>query len=697
MGKGTGKGEGCCGSDAKILGEGDKRRCTDIGFLLLFLVMCGGIVYVTDWCFANGNPYLLIHGADSWGNVCGRDNRDITVLADCDNCALDLSDRPHQFYTTVGFETEKQTVGGITINVPSATDGLQEVMIICAKRCPDMDVNCKGSLENQTYCQDVLGVCLSSSKGLMPPATEYTVPYDDPNNPDKGFLSPFTGNYTGCPDSVSQTDEARYIKRCIPETWGAGIETAGEVWSYVETINEEFANDFFKTYIGQIYDSFYASWRECLACFAIALVTAYLIIVIMRCVVAPVVWFLIVGGILMSAALTWFLYERYQYVTNQIDEQRAANIPISKSEEREQDFYYYSGILMMVFTIIITLVVIALRNDIRIAIKVYEEASRALRKMPTVFITPLTTWIVMIGFFCCWLFAMCFLITSDSVYPVYINGSEHFYGHVKYLPKDEYDYFFWFGFFALFWTTQFFLAIQQMIIAGSVVKYYTTGGAPKNGAFCRSVWNVVRYHLGTAAFGSLIIAIIQMIRLVFEYVMRKMEGSTSLQKFLKRCISCCLWCLEKCMKFINKNAYIETMLCGLDFCNGASRAFMVILKNILKIGALSFVGTIVVFMVKLITACLVAFIAFQWLKDRPEIPILGVVVFFLFLVGWWIGDAFASVYEMVADTLLICFCEDKAQGGEPKGPSTLTNMINKHAGTKDKEVGGERRTSNVVG
>ena len=33
-----------------------------------------------------------------------------------------------------------------------------------------------------------------------------------------------------------------------------------------------------------------------------------------------------------------------------------------------------------------------------------------------------------------------------------------------------------------------------------------------------------RFHLGTLAFGSLIIAIIQMIRIVLEYIDRKVRG-----------------------------------------------------------------------------------------------------------------------------------------------------------------------------
>ena len=80
-------------------------------------------------------------------------------------------------------------------------------------------------------------------------------------------------------------------------------------------------------------------------------------------------------------------------------------------------------------------------------------------------------------------------------------------------------------------------------------------------------YRLLRFHLGTAAFGSLIIAIIQMIRIVLKYLEHKVKdwekkGCSGpliyvLKAFLK-CAQCVLWCFEKCMKFININAYIET-------------------------------------------------------------------------------------------------------------------------------------------
>ena len=86
--------------------------------------------------------------------------------------------------------------------------------------------------------------------------------------------------------------------------------------------------------------------------------------------------------------------------------------------------------------------------------------------------------------------------------------------------------------------------------------------------FC-SLWRVVRYHLGSVAFGALLVAAVQSVRLLFEWLERQSraagEGS-DLGKFVVRCTRCCLWCLEKCVRFVSSYCFIFTALNGDSFC-----------------------------------------------------------------------------------------------------------------------------------
>lgn len=75
------------------------------------------------------------------------------------------------------------------------------------------------------------------------------------------------------------------------------------------------------------------------------------------------------------------------------------------------------------------------------------------------------------------------------------------------------------------------------------------------------------FHVGTVSFGALIIAIIQLIRAILAYVQKKLKdepGNPQLKALVQAllCIcQCCLWCLEKFLKYINRQIYIMVGLC----------------------------------------------------------------------------------------------------------------------------------------
>ena len=76
--------------------------------------------------------------------------------------------------------------------------------------------------------------------------------------------------------------------------------------------------------------------------------------------------------------------------------------------------------------------------------------------------------------------------------------------------------------FMWFWTSGFINAIGVMVVAGTVGKWYFKKEEEKSDvtlftiglAFCC----VLTYHLGSVAFGSLIIAIVQLVRSIMLFV-----------------------------------------------------------------------------------------------------------------------------------------------------------------------------------
>merc|ERR1719352_694753 len=55
----------------------------------------------------------------------------------------------------------------------------------------------------------------------------------------------------------------------------------------------------------------------------------------------------------------------------------------------------------------------------------------------------------------------------------------------------------------------------------------------------------------------------------------------------------CLWCFEKVIKFLNKNAYIQVALMGTPFCTSAKNAFFLILRNALRFAVITMLSHLV--------------------------------------------------------------------------------------------------------
>lgn len=236
----------------------------------------------------------------------------------------------------------------------------------------------------------------------------------------------------------------------------------------------------------------------------------------------------------------------------------------------------------------------------------------------------------------------------------------------------------------------FIVALGQMTLAGSFASYYWAFEKPKDipafpltGAFYRSL----RFHLGTLAFGSLIIAIIQFIRIILEYMDHKLKGSENpVAKFFIKCLKCCFWCLEKFVKFLNRNAYIMTAIYGRNFCSAAKEAFSLLLKNFVRVVVLDQVCDYVLFISKLLVTAAVGVGAYFWFsggidffqKYNPTLNYFLTPVIVVIIGMFIIACTFFSVYTMAVDTLFLCFLEDlEMHDGSPEKPYFMSKNLMK--------------------
>ena len=105
--------------------------------------------------------------------------------------------------------------------------------------------------------------------------------------------------------------------------------------------------------------------------------------------------------------------------------------------------------------------------------------------------------------------------------------------------------------------------------------------------FLTSLKDTLVYHMGTLAFGSLLIAICKFVRFIVTQVekrLKKAVGNKSkivscMITFISCCCKCCLWCLEKFLKYVNRKAYIMCAIYGSNFCVSAISAFKLLLAE----------------------------------------------------------------------------------------------------------------------
>merc|ERR1711976_997346 len=135
--------------------------------------------------------------------------------------------------------------------------------------------------------------------------------------------------------------------------------------------------------------------------------------------------------------------------------------------------------------------------------------------------------------------------------------------------------------------------------------------------------------------------------------------NNDLTRCLIWCCKCCLWCLEKFMRFINRNAYIMCAMKSTNFCKSAKDAFNLLMRNLVRVVVLDSVVDFLLFLGKLVIVLITgvtSYMAFsgQIPELRDKIPSLN--YFFTPIV--FIASSFFSVYNMAVDTLFLCFLED---------------------------------------
>ncbi|XP_052274056.1 choline transporter-like protein 1 [Dreissena polymorpha] len=599
------------GHDVSLAPKRD-RECRDILFLILFAAFMGGMGYVTHRAVTMGNPRRLIYGMDSWGNICNQDNRVIKDV-NLSRTGLDLTGKQYLYYFndnvfTSVIDTARGAIGSIKI---------------CVSKCP-----------NEITSVTSLKAFSATSKSQL---CVYGVNTSD-------YFDGKVDGLSDCPHLPIQ-DHEPFLFRCVPKVIAKKID---HVFDAVKSLLDVIEDGMIEKGTNDIQNSWFEMSLLCGLAVAVALVLTLLLQFMASIIIWLMVVVMVMGG-LAATAMCWYHYHSAKVARHLTD-------PVDRTPEidrRERDWLIASCAVTGI-TVLVILVLLAVRKHIKLVVELFRQAGKATRCMPSLLVFPFIT-LIFLGIFFGGLVYI-FLCIETSGTPTVENTT----GFVDMKADEILKVLKWYHIFGIVWVTQFIIACHNLTIAGAVSIWYFTRNKDQLGfPVLRSIGNIIRYHIGSLAFGSLVITFVVVLRMVLSFIENRLRSKTHpIALFLLKCLKCCLWCFEQFLKFLSNNAYIEIAIHGYGFCKAARQAFHVIVDNVLRVAAINSVGVFVLFLGKLATVAIVTVAGIEFISVRKNINFVWLPVLLTAIFAYFIASCFMSVYEMTIDTIFICFCED---------------------------------------
>ncbi|XP_067892680.1 choline transporter-like protein 5-B isoform X4 [Heterodontus francisci] len=696
--------------DPTFKGPIHNRHCTDVLCCVLFIAVILGYIALGVIAWVHGDPKKVVYPTDSRGQFCGQKgtaNENKMIL----------------FY----FNILKCASPAVLINLQCPTKQ------VCVEKCPnrfaryiDVKSSYRWSKTNWEYYR------------------QFCQPgYDTPRKSAAQVIRD-----EDCPSMI--VPSRPFLRRCFPDfTTKNGILTVANRTTFKDgrgkTRNVTDLRDAAKGInhvleareVGmKIFEDYTNSWYWILIGLVIAMVVSLVFILLLRFTAGVLFWFVIFAVIAVIGYGIWHCYWEYSSLKGK----PGSDIPIYDIGF-QMDFRVYlqlrqTWLAFMIFLciveVIIILMLIFLRKRICIAIALLREGSKAIGYIMSTLFYPIITFLLLAICISYWAVTAIFLSTSgEAVYKVMTNQGHCIYANrtcnpeifntsniTKLCPGAQCAFAFYGGesvyhkyifilqicnLFVFLWLVNFSIALGQCTLAGAFASYYWAFKKPADiptfpllAAFGRSL----RYHTGSLAFGSLILAIIQLIRIILEYLDNKLKGAQNkVAKFLFCCLKCCFWCLEKFIKFLNRNAYIMIAIYGKNFCTSAKEAFFLLMRNVLRVAVLDKVTDFLLFLGKLLIVGGVGVLAFFFFTRRisivadeaPSLNYYWVPLATVIFGSYLIAHGFFSVYAMCVDTLFLCFLEDlERNDGSADRPYFMSKTLMKILNIRNREVEDKR-------
>ncbi|XP_072033070.1 choline transporter-like protein 4 [Amphiura filiformis] len=501
--------------DPNFKGPIRNRSCTDVPCCILFATFLTGVVLIACFAFTRGNPHTIIYPSDYKGNIC--------------NMSQEVKDKPYSLYFDYLDCLSLSVV--LTLNCPTPQ--------VCLKTCPQETFMIYTRYPLQVYQTPPVGgvnwedfICLY---GVDP---EYEVNVKGRKIVDLLMHKECAAYY------VSSTPIGG---RCMPTfltfaesglngTSPNGRNITEENISALGKILQIFMES---EQIANLVDDFHKTWPYLVIGMVIAMLGSFFLLMLLQWIASVIVWGTIAA---LIGIFIWGIYYTF-------DKWRCYDIPREDCVPSE------------IQTAIVLLLVFILFTRIRIATALIEEASQALGMMLSTLFWPIIPFTLQLAFISFWAFVAVYLASSGQTKYIVVNAPDdsdfengtfcdimQWNSNSNFPALCEFETFGLPGYtiylqlymvVALYWVTNFIIALGEMTLAGAYASYYWAREKPKDIPMLpvvASLWRSVAFHFGSLAFGSFIIAVIQIIRTLFEYVEEKVQAKSNP---ITRFIFCC--------------------------------------------------------------------------------------------------------------------------------------------------------------
>lgn len=325
--------------------------------------------------------------------------------------------------------------------------------------------------------------------------------------------------------------------------------------------------------------------------------------------------------------------------------------------------YIAAGITLL-FSIIYTFAVYTWRHRIPFATVMLEVVVGITRKYPGTVVTALGGLIFQVAY------AVLFALTAAGTNYLFNSG-----GQVsckitssgrevctKNVPATAYVLFVY-ALFSFYWTTQVIQNVVHVTVSGVFAVYYFLFGTPQMPSGSPTLGSLKRAtttSFGSICFGSLLIAIIQLLKALVRMLMEQEDGILA---FVACILVCILGCIEGLVEYFNHYAFTQVAIYGKPFCQAGKDTWTLIKERGIEavindslIGNVLGVGVLLVGVLNaLIGYIYVAVVAPNILSDAPTAVILLLVCFF---VGLSFMSLVTSVIESGTSTTFVTLAED---------------------------------------